>query len=87
MRLVAHELVKRDSRLLAVFLNHDVRNLSHMAHFGRPMKASVVLGPAEFKDGLYVLLLSDNQVIALQVKRRLHAYSRGTTLTTPAAVS
>jgi hypothetical protein len=51
------------------------------------VKACVVLSLAELKNGLNVLLLGDNQVLALQMKRRFHENSNGTTFTTPAAVS
>lgn len=51
------------------------------------MVTSVVLCLAELKNGLNVLLLSDNEVITLQMELSFHEYSNGTTLTTPAAVS
>lgn len=87
MSLIVHEIVKRDAVFGAIRLDHDVRNLGHMAHFRRAMKACIVLTLAEFEDGLDILRLSHHKIITLQVQLRFHAYSSGTTLTTPAAVS
>jgi hypothetical protein len=85
--MVCHELVERDAIALKVCINKDVGHLSGVAHFRRSVESSVVLSLAEFKDWLDILLIGNNKVVALQVKCGFHAYSSGTTLTTPAAVS
>jgi hypothetical protein len=87
MRLIAHEIMERNACLLAIRLHDNGRYFGYMTHLGRAVKACVVLSLAELKNGLNVLLLGDNQVLALQMKRRFHENSNGTTFTTPAAVS
>lgn len=87
MLLIAHEFVQCNTGFLAVRLHDNGRNFGHMAHFGRAVKASIVLSLTEFEDRLNVLLLGDDQIVAVQLKPGLHAYSNGTTLTVPVAVS
>lgn len=87
MRLITQKVIERDACFLAILLDNDGRNLSHVAHFRRAVKACIVLCLAELKNRLNVLRLSDNQIIALEVERGFHIHSSGITFTTPAAVS
>lgn len=87
MLLVAHEFMQRNARFLAIRLHHNGRNFGYMAHFGRTVKACVVLTLAEFKDRFNVLLLGNDQIVTVQLNPGFHAYSNGTILTVPDAVS